>query len=238
MCSKEACPVLLIYMKFLFFLLVPAPAGLHIIQVAGSWIFFFFMLSAAFWVLLCKSWRETPDFYKPVISTSLFFQLFIMFTWVISGRFSTSSSSTGMKSCACEGVVVPTCHRRNLSLEKATTSDCLQHCGTSHHPRRFQHSCRHIQLHLPGEWPPWGHSRLKPVHSLGWAWFLARRGRKNEASEEWSSKFGDVHSHWTLSEWKTFNTGWMLCMTGEIICHSYSCKSILTTWKICGYQCK
>lgn len=36
MCSKEAFPFHLIYLKFPFFLPVPAPDGLHIIQVAGS----------------------------------------------------------------------------------------------------------------------------------------------------------------------------------------------------------
>jgi len=36
MCSREACPLHLVYLKFPFLLLVPVPAGLPIIQVAGS----------------------------------------------------------------------------------------------------------------------------------------------------------------------------------------------------------
>lgn len=90
MCFKEAYPLHLIYIIFPFFLRMPAPAELHIIQVAGSWIFFFFMLSAALWVLLCKSWRETPGFCKPAISTSLFpiiYNVHIGNFWQIFNKF-------------------------------------------------------------------------------------------------------------------------------------------------------
>lgn len=73
----------------------------------------------------------------------LFFQLLIIFTWVISGRFSAPSASAETKGFACEGVVVQAGLGGSPSPMEAAASASLQHHGKIHlpPPRKLPRIC-------------------------------------------------------------------------------------------------
>lgn len=110
MCSKEVFPFHPIYLKYPFFLPVPAPDGLHIIQVASFCLCFqqakakdlLCVISWTLGVALQITKGDARFLHSCHFHLFFFPQLFIVFTWVIPGRFSSHSVSTGTKGFACE----------------------------------------------------------------------------------------------------------------------------------------
>lgn len=188
MCSKEAFPFHLIYLKFPFFLPVPAPDGLHIIQVAGSCLCFW---QAKAKDLLCViSW--TPGVALQITKRDarflhschfhIFPQLFIVLIWVISGQFSSHSGFAGTKGFACEQGGCSSCLRGAhpwWKLQPQPPYSIVATC-TSHPMGKFHTSAAsHPGAATPTTTPrtPWMKTQVswaawKAVWPAGWGeWF-------------------------------------------------------------------
>lgn len=167
MCSKEPCPLHLIYLKFPFFLAVPAPARRHIIQVTGSCLCFW---QAKAKDLLCViSWtprvalqitKGDARFLRPCHSHIFIYNLHLGDSWQIFSTFSFCQHESlclwrGGCSSLPWGEPIPggSC---SLSLPTASWQNAPLATWEA-----SVHLLHHIQLLLPGEQPPRGHRGWK-----------------------------------------------------------------------------